>query len=388
MKITLIIPTYNAGSLWPNVLDAIKQQTIYPDKLIVIDSGSKDETVPLASDLKNISIFNIDSKDFNHGGTRNLAVAKTLDADVIIFLTQDAILADSDAIKNLVYYFSDPLIAAVCGRQLPHKDANPLAVHARNFNYSSKSIVKSKADIEKLGIKTVFMSNSFAAYRRSVFEELRGDILGLLCSLALDAEAVAIPVSCNSIISSGRFFKHVKLTKIGSPYVIEAFNELSRSYSRIVGFEANGGFLLGSDICINEQNLHALPTRDAVLPAIMLLYKSRNTSISALVNELPTRYTHSDRLQGITTDKSQSLISMGRENLSNLLSYIGLENEGAISTDMTDGMRITLRDGCIVHLRASGNAPELRCYAEANLLNRAQDLVNTTLANIKKRCLL
>ncbi|EAO4642917.1 O antigen biosynthesis rhamnosyltransferase RfbN, partial [Salmonella enterica subsp. enterica serovar Reading] len=112
MKITLIIPTYNAGSLWPNVLDAIKQQTIYPDKLIVIDSGSKDETVPLASDLKNISIFNIDSKDFNHGGTRNLAVAKTLDADVIIFLTQDAILADSDAIKNLVYYFSDPLIAA------------------------------------------------------------------------------------------------------------------------------------------------------------------------------------------------------------------------------------------------------------------------------------
>ncbi len=115
----------------------------------------------------------------------------------------------------------------------------------------------------------------------------------------------------------------------------------------------------------------------------MLLYKSRNISISALVNELPTRYTHSDRLQGITTDKSQSLISMGRENLSNLLSYIGLENEGAISTDMTDGMRITLRDGCIVHLRASGNAPELRCYAEANLLNRAQDLVNITLANIK-----
>ncbi|HFW4090888.1 TPA: O antigen biosynthesis rhamnosyltransferase RfbN, partial [Salmonella enterica subsp. enterica serovar Wangata] len=76
--------------------------------------------------------------------------------------------------KNLVYYFSDPLIAAVCGRQLPHKDANPLAVHARNFNYSSKSIVKSKADIEKFGIKTVFMSNSFAAYRRSVFEELSG----------------------------------------------------------------------------------------------------------------------------------------------------------------------------------------------------------------------
>lgn len=174
MKITLIIPTYNAGSLWPNVLNAIKQQTMYPDKVIVIDSGSKDGTVRLASDLDNISVLHIHSKDFNHGGTRNLAVTKALGSDVIIFLTQDAILADTDALKNLVSYFSDPLIAAVCGRQLPHKDANPLAVHARNFNYSSKSIVKSKADIESLGIKTVFMSNSFAAYRRSIFEELGG----------------------------------------------------------------------------------------------------------------------------------------------------------------------------------------------------------------------
>uniref|UniRef100_UPI0032993343 glycosyltransferase family 2 protein n=1 Tax=Salmonella enterica TaxID=28901 RepID=UPI0032993343 len=67
MKITLIIPTYNPGSIWPNVLNAIKQQTIYPDKLIVIDSGSKDGTVLFALDLKKISIFNIDSKDFNHG---------------------------------------------------------------------------------------------------------------------------------------------------------------------------------------------------------------------------------------------------------------------------------------------------------------------------------
>lgn len=70
MKITLIIPTYNAGSLWPNVLNAIKQQTMYPDKVIVIDSGSKDGTVQLASDLDNISVLHIHSKDFNHGGTK------------------------------------------------------------------------------------------------------------------------------------------------------------------------------------------------------------------------------------------------------------------------------------------------------------------------------
>lgn len=172
MQLTLIIPTYNAGSLWPEVINSIKQQTMYPNRIIVIDSGSRDETVEIASQLENISISHIDSKDFNHGGTRNLAVSNAGDADVIIFLTQDAILANSDAIKNLVSYFTDSLVAAVCGRQLPHHDANPLAVHARTFNYSAHSIVKSKNDIEHLGIKTVFMSNSFAAYRRSVFEEL------------------------------------------------------------------------------------------------------------------------------------------------------------------------------------------------------------------------
>ncbi|AYL71345.1 glycosyltransferase family 2 protein [Citrobacter freundii] len=174
MKIALIIPTYNAGVLWGEVLSAIKQQTIFPDNIVIIDSGSKDSTVQLAEDLDNTTILHIHSRDFNHGGTRNLAVKNVLDSEIIIFLTQDAILSSIDSIKNLISHFEDPLVAAVCGRQLPHTDANPLAVHARIFNYSSKSIIKSKIDVHKLGIKTVFMSNSFAAYRRSVFEELGG----------------------------------------------------------------------------------------------------------------------------------------------------------------------------------------------------------------------
>lgn len=211
---------------------------------------------------------------------------------------------------------------------------------------------------------------------------LRGDILGLLCSQALFADAVAIPVSCNSIISSGCFFKHVELTKIGSPYVIAAFSELAQCYDRIVGFEANGGFLLGSDVTINDRTLCALPTRDAVLPAIMLLYSSREKNISSLVTTLPHRYTHSDRLQNISLEKSRSLVEMGTVNQQLLLSRIGLGEEVAHSMDTTDGIRITLGSGSIVHLRPSGNAPELRCYAEANSLELAQDIVDTVLTNI------
>ncbi|TOH85588.1 hypothetical protein CGI72_23510, partial [Vibrio parahaemolyticus] len=79
-------------------------------------------------------------------------------------------------------------------------------------------------------------------------------------------EALSIPVSCNTIISSYRGFKEIVKTKIGSPYVIAEFASLNKRYSTVAGFEANGGFLLGSDVFVNGRKIKALPTRDAVLP--------------------------------------------------------------------------------------------------------------------------
>lgn len=102
-------------------------------------------------------------------------------------------------------------------------------------------------------------------------EWLRGDILGLLCSIEMNIEALAVPVSCNTIITSHNNFKCVKQTKIGSPYVIEEFKNLANIYQKVAGFEANGGFLLGTNITIRGKKLSALPTRDAVLPFLMLL---------------------------------------------------------------------------------------------------------------------
>lgn len=214
---------------------------------------------------------------------------------------------------------------------------------------------------------------------------LRGDVLGLLCSMALSADAVAIPVSCNSIISSGGFFEHVELTKIGSPYVIAAFSKLSLKYHRLAGFEANGGFLLGSSVLINNQPLLALPTRDAVLPAIMLLYSCQGSCVSKLTEKLPARFTHSDRLQNISSETSNRIIGMGLENQQELLNYLGLGAFKSISLNVTDGLRISLDNGSVVHLRPSGNAPELRCYAEADSLDDAFGIVEVVLGNIKNK---
>ncbi|WP_233117985.1 glycosyltransferase family 2 protein [Aggregatibacter actinomycetemcomitans] len=170
----LCVPTYNADQQWQDWIATYQQQTRKADEVIVVDSSSSDQTVKWAEEA-GFSVHSISQMEFNHGGTRNQAVkfAKSF-ADIVVFMTQDAILASPDSLANLLAPFADPEVTTVYGKQLPHANSTPVAAHARYFNYPAQSKLKSKADIPSLGIKTAFMSNSFAAYRRSVFEELGG----------------------------------------------------------------------------------------------------------------------------------------------------------------------------------------------------------------------
>lgn len=212
---------------------------------------------------------------------------------------------------------------------------------------------------------------------------LRGDILGLLTADALNIEVLVIPVSCNTAVELSNKFIHVERTKIGSPYVIAEFSKLNKKFNSVAGFEANGGFLLGSDLQLNGKPLKALPTRDAILPAIMLLSAANKGLISTLVDALPKRYTHSDRIQNFVAEKSQAIIAQGKQEPKKLLAQIGFSNAKINNIDETDGLRITLADNRIVHLRPSGNAPELRCYAEAENYLKASECVITSLKNIQ-----
>jgi len=171
MKVSVVIPTRNGGELWIEAVNAIKLQSQSIDKIVVIDSSSSDGSFKVAVDA-GFDVTSITPVQFNHGGTRNSAAKMCLDCDILVFLTQDALLADRHAIKFMVDCFSDPSVAAVCGHQIPHDNANPLAIHARLFNYPAETVVRSAADISRLGIKAAFMSNSFSAYRTKVFHEL------------------------------------------------------------------------------------------------------------------------------------------------------------------------------------------------------------------------
>jgi rhamnosyltransferase len=180
MKVNLFIPTLNAGHLWKAVIEAIEQQTYRLSKVIIIDSGSTDQTLSLIEG-KGYELMNLDKKDFDHGGTRMLAAEKYQDADIFIFLTQDAILANSQAIENMVMAFeAHPKYGMVYGRQLPHTGSKTLEAHARLFNYPDLTRTKSLADAPKLGIKTISCSNSFAAYRKEAFFEVGGFPSGVI----------------------------------------------------------------------------------------------------------------------------------------------------------------------------------------------------------------
>ncbi|GAA4091288.1 glycosyltransferase family A protein [Zhongshania borealis] len=172
MNFTVVIPTYNAGPMWQEAILAIKRQTLCPAKVVVIDSSSTDNTAQIALD-SGFEVHIIDKANFDHGGTRSSAL-EFVDTEFVVFLTQDAVLNGVEDISQLLMVFQNELIGAVYGRQLPHFDANPLAKYARENSYGNESYITTLSDEYPKGFRKAFMSNSFAAYRLSVLNDVGG----------------------------------------------------------------------------------------------------------------------------------------------------------------------------------------------------------------------
>ena len=174
LKLVLLVPVCNPGPRWHDFLQALQAQNLQPQLGVVIDSASNDGA-PAAAKAAGLVVQRIDRAAFNHGTTRQLAVDQfAADADVVVFLTQDAVLADPMALQYLVAALDDPQVGAAYGRQMPHPNATPVAAHARLFNYPTTSHHRRWADVPEFGIKTCFLSNSFAAYRVKAMREAGG----------------------------------------------------------------------------------------------------------------------------------------------------------------------------------------------------------------------
>lgn len=214
---------------------------------------------------------------------------------------------------------------------------------------------------------------------------LRGDLVGLITARHLGARVVVTPVTSNSGIEAAGPYETVR-TRVGSPYVIEGMMKaLIEGKSGVLGFEANGGLLTASAFMINGTELAPLPTRDCFLPILSVLSAARGEGVT--LGTLAARFglpvADADRLENFPLAVSAALMAhlrSGREQLARFISSLGT----IADVSDIDGLRITLRDGRVIHFRPSGNAPEMRCYVEAPdaavakaLLKSGLDLVRT-----------
>ncbi len=209
---------------------------------------------------------------------------------------------------------------------------------------------------------------------------LPGDILGPLAARWLGAEEVVTTVSANTLVDLMGAFTRVDRTRIGSPYVIAAM-EARPQGTKVAGYEPNGGFLLGWDVT-GKVTLPALMTRDSTLPLVAALAAAREagTSLTGLMSSFPERRTATDRLKDIPRQKSLAIVDgiLGGDR-----SVFPDGMGDLVGIDQTDGARMTFGSGRILHIRPSGNAPELRCYVEAESAEAAREVLDAALLNLR-----
>lgn len=185
MKVDIIIPTYKPDDTFCLLLQKLREQTFVVHRLILLNTeeqlwNAAIAKYPIEQYLKELpcsyTLLHVRKSEFDHGGTRNLGAMQS-DADVILFMTQDAMPADAHLVEHLVRSLDTEqdeagTVAVAYARQLPAKDCGVIERYTRQFNYPQESRKKSKEDISKMGIKTFFCSDVCAAYRRDLFEKL------------------------------------------------------------------------------------------------------------------------------------------------------------------------------------------------------------------------
>jgi phosphomannomutase len=212
---------------------------------------------------------------------------------------------------------------------------------------------------------------------------LRGDLVGALTARLLGADAIVTPVTSNSALDRPGAFAKVVRTRVGSPYVIAGMEEARAAGAKaVIGFEANGGVLLGSELEREGEQLAAMPTRDAMLPIVATLATIVRTGkpLSAIAAEAGFAIALSNRLQEVPQARTAELIARLDAADPSFRDKAFAGHGGVAALDRTDGLRMTLGDGATVHFRASGNAPELRVYVEAPDTTSAEALLKEGLA--------
>lgn len=235
MTIDLIIPIYKPDKLLRKSLLRIQKQTVKPNRIILINTEESLLDMHLIEDIEKVELYHISKPEFDHGGTRNMAAAKS-DADIVMFMTQDAVPATRDLVKNLVKQFEDPEVAAAYARQLADPHKNLIEAYTRTFNYPKESSKKSFKDLDRLGIKTFFCSNVCAAYRKSDYDAMGGFVLKTIFN--------EDSIMASKLVEAGKTIAYAADAKVWHWHNYTTMEQLHRNFDLAVSQKDYGGLFL------------------------------------------------------------------------------------------------------------------------------------------------
>lgn len=174
IKVDVIIPVYHPGKEFSVLLERLTEQTVVIHRIIAMNTEENYWNKELEQKYPLLEVHHLKKSEFDHGGTRAWA-AELSDAEIMVFMTQDAVPADRNLIENLVKALEkEKMIAAAYARQLPNEMCSFVERYTRSFNYPEKSYVRTQRDLSLYGIKTFFCSNVCAAYKRDIYQKLGG----------------------------------------------------------------------------------------------------------------------------------------------------------------------------------------------------------------------
>lgn len=177
-KADIIIPVYKPDGKFLTLIEKLGKQSVLPNRIIIMNTEQKyyDRLIygtSFQKEHRDMVVKHLSRREFYHGRTRNRGVQYS-DTDFFIMMTQDAVPADEYLVERLLEQLGNENVAVAYARQLADGDSSEIEKYTRNFNYPEQSKIKTKADLETLGIKTFFCSNVCAAYNRKIFDELGG----------------------------------------------------------------------------------------------------------------------------------------------------------------------------------------------------------------------
>lgn len=240
IHVDVIVPVYHPDEKLHQLLLRMEKQTIKPKNILilqtVIDKNRKDE-FDIPDDYSiDIQIFYVDKVDFDHGGTRKYG-ASLSQADILMYMTQDAVPADEFLIERLIEPYKDSQVSATYARQLTNSKSDIIERYTRNFNYPKESIVKSIKDIETLGIKAFFCSNVCATYRREIYDRLGGFVERTIFNEDM--------IMAHTMINAGYKIAYQAEAKVIHSHIYSYIQQFSRNFDLGVSHRQYADVFLG-----------------------------------------------------------------------------------------------------------------------------------------------